>query len=94
MKNRNLLPHAVLLLVVVPASLTAVAWRQSTARETMEELDAAERELAIAIDEREELARGLAAMETRPWVGGEAARRLGMRAPTENEVVIASGGDR
>ena len=94
MKKRNLLPQAVLLLVVVPTSLTAVAWRQSTARETMEALAAAERELAIAIDEREELARDLAAMETRPWVGAEAARRLGMRAPTENEVVIASGGDR
>ena len=94
MKKRNLLPQAVLLLVVVPTSLTAVAWRQSTARETMEALAAAERELAIAIDEREELARDLAAMETRPWVGGEAARRLGMRAPTEEEVVIASGGDR
>ena len=94
MKKRNLLPQAVLLLVVVPTSLTAVAWRQSTARETMEALAAAERELAIAIDEREELARDLAAMETRPWIGGEAARRLGMRAPTEEEVVIASGGDR
>lgn len=94
MKNGKLLPKAILVLAVVLASLTAVAWRQSTARETMEELGAAERELAIAIEEREELARELSAMETRPWIGGEAAKRLGMRAPTENEVVITSGGDR
>lgn len=94
MKDRNLLAKAILALAVVLASLTAVAWRQSTTRETMEALAAAERELAIAIEEREELARALAAMETRPWIGGEAARRLGMRAPTEDEVVIASGGDR
>lgn len=94
MKNRHLVPRAILALAVVLASLTAVAWRQSTARETMQELAAAERELAIVIDEREELARELAAMETRPWTGREAGKRLGMRAPTENEVVIASGVDR
>ena len=94
MKNGRLLPKAILLLAVVLVSLTTVAWRQSTTRETMEELAAAERELAIAVDEREELSRELSAMETRPWIGAEAARRLGMRAPTENEVVIAPGGER
>ncbi len=94
MKNGKLLPKTILLLAVVLASLTMVAWRQSTARETMEELAAAERELAIAVEGREALARELAALETRPWIGAQAAKRLGMRAPTENEVVIASGADR
>ncbi len=94
MRGGRLLPRAVLVLAAVLASLTVVAWRQSTTRETLEELAGAERELAIAIDARDELARALAAMETRPWIGAEAARRLGMRAPAENEVVIASGGER
>ena len=94
MKGGKLLPKAIVLLAAVLASLTAVAWRQSTTRETLEELTAAERELAIALDEREELARELASMETRQWIGGEASERLGMRAPTEKEVVIASGAER
>ncbi len=92
MKGGHLPAKAILALAVVLASLTAVAWRQSTTRETMEELDAVYRELAVAVEKREELARALAAMETRPWIGVEAAKRLGMRAPSENEVVIVSGG--
>lgn len=91
---RRLPGRAIFALAVVLASLTMVAWRQSTAHETMEELDAAARELAVVIEERERLARELAAIEARPWIGAEAAKRLGMRAPNEDEVVITSGGSR
>jgi len=79
-------------LAILLASLTAVAWRQSTTRETMAALDAADRELALAADEHEEVVRELTALESRPWIGAEAARRLGMRPPSEQEVVITSGG--
>lgn len=79
-------------LAILLASLTVVAWRQSTTRETMAELDAAERELAVTADEREVLARELAGLESRLWIGAEAAGRLGMRPPGEQEVVITSGG--
>ena len=92
MTRRHLPAKAIFALAVVLASLTAVAWRQSTTRETMEELGEAERALAVASEEREELARELAAMETRPWIGAEAAKRLGMRTPSEHELVITSGG--
>ncbi len=91
MKRVRVLPSAIFALAILLASLTEVAWRQSTTRETMAELDAAERELAIAADEREERARELAGLESRQWIGAEAARRLGMRPPSEQEVVITSG---
>lgn len=91
MKHGRVPPRAVFALAILLASLTAVAWRQSTTRETMAELVAAERELALAADEREELARELAGLESRLRIGAEAARRLGMRPPGEQEVVITSG---
>ncbi len=94
MKNGRVPPRAIFALAILLASLTVVAWRQSTTRETMAELEAVERELALAADEREELARELAGLESRPRIGAEAARRLGMRAPSEHEVVITSGGSR
>lgn len=93
MKGRHL-PAVISALVVALASLTAVAWRQSTTRETLDELDGIERELAVAIEEAEGLARDLHAIETRSWIGAQAATRLGMRAPSEQEVVIVSGGSR
>lgn len=92
MKRVRVLPRAIFALAILLASLTVVAWRQSTTRETMAELDAAERELALAADELEELARELAGLGSRQWIGAEAARRLGMRPPNEQEVVITSGG--
>lgn len=92
MKHGWVPPRAIFALTMLLASLTVVAWRQSTTRETMAELDAIERELALATDEREELARELAGLESRLWIGTEAAIRLGMRPPSEQEVVITSGG--
>ncbi len=78
-------------LAAVLASLTTVAWRQSTARETMQELEDAAVELAVAVEEREALARQLAEIEKRSWIGEEAAARLDMRVPSEQELVMTSG---
>ena len=83
--------RAVLVLALYLLALTVVAWRQSTPRETMEEVGRLTRDLAVAADEREELARDLLALEQRQWVVGEAARRLGLRPPREDEVVFTSG---
>ncbi len=82
----------VLLLTLYVVALTVVAWRQSTTRETMEEIGRLSRELAVAADEREELARDVLGLEQRRWVVAQAARRLGLRPPREDEVVITSGG--
>ena len=86
--------RAVFALAAVLAALAAVAWRQSTTRRTMEDLDRADREMAVFLDEREEVARDLMAVESRGWIAGEAVRRLGLRPPTQQEVIITSGGSR
>lgn len=86
--------RAIFALAVVLGSLAAVAWRQSTTRETMEALDQAERELAIVLDEREEVARDLVDVESWGWVFEQAVRRLDLRPATQGEVIITSGGSR
>ena len=83
--------RVIVALVAYAAALTAVAWRQSTAWETMQEIDRLSRELVVADDEREEMARVLLGLEDRRWVVEEAGRRLGLRPPSEEEVVIVSG---
>lgn len=92
MTARATMGRVVLVLALYAAALTVVAWRQSTTRETMEEIGRLSRELAVAADEREELARDLVGLEQRPWVVAEAARRLGLRPPREEELVFTSGG--
>lgn len=84
--------RAVLVLALYAGALTVVAWRQSTTRETMAGIDRLQRELAIAAEEREELARDLLGMEQRTWVVAEAGRRLGLRPPREEEMVFMTGG--
>lgn len=86
--------RVIVALVAYAAALTAVAWRQSTTRETMAEVDRLSREVAVAADHREELAREVLGLEDRRWVVKEADRRLGLRPPREEEVVIASGRSR
>lgn len=84
--------RAAMVLALYAGALTMVAWRQSTTRETMEEVDRLSRELSIATEEREELARDLLGVEQRRWVAAEAGRRLGLRPPREEEMVFMSGG--
>jgi len=92
MTGRIRIGRAVLVLALYAGALTVVAWRQSTTRETMEEIDRLSRELAIAAEEKEELARDLLGVEQRPWVVAEAGRRLGLRPPREEEMVFMTGG--
>lgn len=92
--RRSAAGKAVLALAALLAALALVAWRQSTARETMAELDEVVRQLALAADERQELDRRVASVEKRSWVEAEVGRRLGLRPPRDGEVVIPSGGSR
>ena len=92
MTGRIRIGRAVLVLALYAGALTVVAWRQSTTRETMEEIGRLSRELAIAAEKREELARDLLGVEQRPWVVSEAGRRLGLRPPREEEMVFMTGG--
>lgn len=94
MSRKRRAPTVIFALAAVLTALAAVAWRQSTTRETMEELARTERELAVANDEREEVLRDLVAIESRRNVTAEAERRLGLRPPTESELVITSGAAR
>lgn len=75
----------------VVAALVTVAWRQSSAREVMEELAEVERQLELAADERELLARELMVMEGRAWVLQQSGARLGMRPPREDEFQFLPG---
>jgi len=94
MTGRVRMGRAILVLALYAAALTTVAWRQSTTRETIEEIGRLSRELAVEADEREALARNVLSLEQRRWVAAEAGRRLGLRPPREEEVVITSGGSR
>ena len=86
--------HAALLLAAHGAALSAVAWRQSETRATMSEIAALADEMVVATDRRDELERRLLGIVERRWVTREAGRRLGLRAPGEEEIVIAPGGAR
>jgi len=94
MSGRARTGRVIVALVAYAAALTAVAWRQSTTRETRAEIDRLSREMVVAADHREERARELLGIEDRRWVVEEADRRLGLRPPREEEVVIASGRSR
>ncbi|MGI9625356.1 MAG: hypothetical protein ACR2QM_00855 [Longimicrobiales bacterium] len=91
MKRQDRTLRIALGVAAVITALTTVAWRQSAARETMEQLADLERELTLAVDERELLARDLMVKEGRVWVGEQAAARLQMRAPSEHEVQFLPG---
>lgn len=92
MNRRPRAGRVVLAIAAVLAALAVVAWRQSATRETMQDLDRADRELAVARDELEEVRRELVAVESRRWIAAEAVRRLGLRPPTQREVILTSGG--
>jgi cell division protein FtsB len=77
------------------ASLSLVVWRQSRAFEELRGLDTARSERAVLQSERAELQREIQRLESRPHVVAEARARLGLRVPTDTEIVILSrSGDR
>jgi len=91
MRQRDRTVRIALGAAAVLAALTTVAWRQSSARETMQQLAELERQLELADDRREILARELMVKEGRAWVLEEAARRLGLRPPREAELQFLPG---
>lgn len=76
------------------AALTSVVWRQSRALEVLRELDRARQERALAEAERAELTHEAQRLESRRRIADVAARRLGMRVPAADEIVILSTGAR
>ena len=79
----------ILALVAFGFALTAVAWRQSTTRDTLAEIDRLSRELAVAADAREELARDVLVRR-----GAPPGRRGGGAAPRAPAPERGRGGDR
>jgi cell division protein FtsL len=80
-----------LALLILLASLSLVTWRQSRALESLATLDALQRERSLAEDEVTELTRRIQVLESRTRVVTEARARLGMRVPTDDQIVHLLG---
>ena len=72
------------------AALTSVVWRQSRALEVVRELDHVRQDRALAEAERTELTHEAQRLASRRRIADAAARRLGLRVPAANEIVILS----
>jgi cell division protein FtsL len=70
------------------AGLSLVSWRQSRARETLAELDGIRREISLMTAERNELLNRIQSLESLGRVVPEAEKRLGMRLPSDGEIVL------
>jgi hypothetical protein len=70
------------------ASLSMVVWRQSRALEVLRELDRTRTAAAITEAERSDLSRQLEFLESRAHIVSEASRRLGLRVPSADEIVL------
>ena len=72
-------------------SLGLVVWRQSRALEALGALDQVRSRRAVLTAERTDLERRIQTLESRGWVLPEASRRLGLRTPQADEIVILPG---
>jgi hypothetical protein len=72
-------------------SLGLVVWRQARALEALAALDEVRGRRAVLAAERTELERRIQLLESRSWILPEAERRLGLRTPQANEIVILPG---
>jgi cell division protein FtsL len=88
LKRRRRFLAALPWLVILPASLSVVTWRQTegVARERAIRETRAER--AITETERMELERRIQALSTRTRVVRVARERLGMAVPSDDEIVL------
>jgi cell division protein FtsL len=77
--------------VLLLLSLFAVAWRQGRAFEAVTALDAVQRDRTLAELERDDLVRGIEALQSGTRVVREARTRLGMHVPQDTEIVLMSG---
>ena len=76
---------------VLLLSLGLVIWRQARALEALAALDEVRERRALLAAERTELERRIQMLESRSWVLPEAERRLGLRTPEADEIVILPG---
>ena len=72
-------------------ALGLVVWRQARALEALAELDEVRGRHAVLAAERTELGRRIQRLESRGWVVPRAGRRLGLRTPQADEIVILPG---
>lgn len=77
-----------LVVAVLLASLSLVAWRQSRALEALGGLDAARKEVSLALAERAELNRRIQYLQSYGRVVRDARTRLGMHRPDASEQVL------
>jgi cell division protein FtsL len=80
-----------LITVVLLASLTLVAWRQSRALEALAALEAVRQERALAESERADLERQIEYLESGVRVVPAARSRLRMHIPDASEIRILAG---
>ena len=83
--------EAVAALAVLLLSLGFVAWRQPRALDALAELERVRSRRAVLVAERTDLERRVQRLESRGWVVPEAERRLGLRTPRAEEIVILPG---
>jgi hypothetical protein len=76
---------------VMLLALGLVVWRQSRALEALADVDEVRSRRAVLEAERIELERRIQRLESRGWVLSAAERRLGLRTPQANEIVILPG---
>ncbi len=69
-------------------SLGFVVWRQARALDALAELDRIGARRMLLAAELAELDRRMQMLESRAWVVPQAERRLGLRAPQADEIVI------
>ena len=69
-------------------SLGFVVWRQARSLETLAQLDRVRSRQLLLAAELAELDRRTQMLESRAWVVPQAERRLGLRAPQADEIVI------
>ncbi len=77
-----------LVIAVLLASLSLVAWRQSRALEALGGLDAVRKEMSLALAERAELNRRIQYLQSYGRVVRDARTRLGMHTPDAREQVL------
>ena len=83
--------EAALAVAAVLLSLGMVVWRQTRALEALAELDAVQSRRAVLAAEKVDLERRIQTLESRGWVLPQAERRLGLRTPQADEIVIRPG---
>jgi cell division protein FtsL len=78
----------VLFVAAVAAALATVIWRQTTGVDRQREVARLHTEVAVAEEERVELANRVQALQTRARITRVAAERLGLQVARDDQVVL------